>query len=135
MDDASFRALLAYNWETKLLDDVYRSAVKKCGLPECAFWILYTLRMEPDSFTQARICEFLREPKQTVNSALKKLEAGGYLTLSPAQQAGTPDEQRPTAGARPRGPHPGGGGRGTAPDDARGMRALYSADGALPHSF
>ena len=83
MDDASFRALLAYNWETKLLDDVYRSAVKKCGLPECAFWILYTLRMEPDSFTQARICEFLREPKQTVNSALKKLEAGGYLTLSP----------------------------------------------------
>lgn len=85
MDDASFRALLAYNWETKLLDDVYRSAVKKCGLPECAFWILYTLRMEPDSFTQARICEFLREPKQTVNSALKKLEAGGYLTLSPAQ--------------------------------------------------
>ena len=28
MDDASFRALLAYNWETKLLDDVYRSAVK-----------------------------------------------------------------------------------------------------------
>ena len=39
--------------------------------------------MEPDSFTQARICEFLREPKQTVNSALKKLEAGGYLTLSP----------------------------------------------------
>ena len=28
MDDASFRALLAYNLETKLLDDVYRSAVK-----------------------------------------------------------------------------------------------------------
>ena len=44
MDDASFRALLAYNRETKLLDDVYRSAVKKCGLPECAFWILYTLQ-------------------------------------------------------------------------------------------
>ena len=139
MDDASFRALLAYNWETKLLDDVYRSAVKKCGLPECAFWILYTLRMEPDSFTQARICEFLREPKQTVNSALKKLEAGGYLTLSPGADQRSKPVRLTDSGLqlahRPRGPHPGGGGRGTAPDDARGMRALYSADGALPHSF
>lgn len=34
------------------------------------------------STTQAEICEFLIEPKQTVNSALKKLEAEGYLTLS-----------------------------------------------------
>ena len=28
---------------------------------------------------QAEICEFLIEPKQTVHSALKKLEAEGYL--------------------------------------------------------
>lgn len=44
-----------------------------------AFWILYTLRAEERQFTQAEICEFLIEPKQTVHSALKKLEAEGYL--------------------------------------------------------
>ena len=39
-------------------------------------------RVEEKSFTQAEICEFLVEPKQTVNSALKKLVAEGYLALS-----------------------------------------------------
>ena len=67
------QALMAYNKETKKLDDLYRSAAKNCGMAECAFWILYTLRVEEKSFTQAEICEFLVEPKQTVNSALKKL--------------------------------------------------------------
>lgn len=50
-------------------------------MSECAFWILYTLRVERP-YTQAGLCEFLHEPKQTVNSALKKLEAEGYLSLS-----------------------------------------------------
>ena len=36
-------------------------------------------RAEERQFTQAEICEFLIEPKQTVHSALKKLEAEGYL--------------------------------------------------------
>ena len=53
---------------------MYRSAAKSCGISECAFWILYTLRVEEKPFTQAEICEFLIEPKQTVHSALKKLE-------------------------------------------------------------
>ena len=76
------QALMAYNKEMKKLDDLYRSAAKNCGMAECAFWILYTLRVEEKSFTQAEICEFLVEPKQTVNSALKKLVAEGYLALS-----------------------------------------------------
>ena len=48
------QALMAYNKETKKLDDLYRSAAKNCGMAECAFWILYTLRVEEKSFTQAR---------------------------------------------------------------------------------
>ena len=73
MDRNAYQMLIAFNRETKKLDDVYRSAAKSCGISGCAFWILYT---------QAEICEFLIEPKKTVNSALKKLEAEGYLTLS-----------------------------------------------------
>ena len=82
MDTISHQTLMAYNVEMKKLDDLYRGAAKHCGMAECAFWILYTLRVEEKPFTQAEICEFLIEPKQTVNSALKKLEAEGYLTLS-----------------------------------------------------
>ena len=82
MDRNAYQMLIAFNRETKKLDDVYRSAAKSCGISECAFWILYTLRVEEKHFTQAEICEFLVEPKQTVNSALKKLVAEGYLALS-----------------------------------------------------
>ena len=79
MEQDAKRMLLEYNRETKRLDDLYRCAAKQCGISECAFWILYTLRAEERQFTQAEICEFLIEPKQTVHSALKKLEAEGYL--------------------------------------------------------
>lgn len=40
--------------------------------------------MEPGSITQSDVCTVLYQPKQTVNSALKKLESEGYITLTPA---------------------------------------------------
>ena len=79
MEQDAKRMLLEYNRETKRLDDLYRCAAKQCGISECAFWILYTLRAEERQFTQAEICEFLIEPKQTVHSALKKLEEEGII--------------------------------------------------------
>lgn len=81
MDAISQQMLLAFNAAMKHVDDVCRRAVRQYGLSECAFWILYTLRVERP-YTQAGLCEFLHEPKQTVNSALKKLEAEGFLVLS-----------------------------------------------------
>ena len=81
MDESTRRTLADFNKEMKTLDDVYRNAAKSSDMGECAFWILYTLRVEEKPFTQAEICAFLAEPKQTVNSALKKLEAEGYLAL------------------------------------------------------
>ena len=42
MDRNAYQMLIAFNRETKKLDDVYRSAAKSCGISECAFWILYT---------------------------------------------------------------------------------------------
>ena len=81
MDAISQQMLLAFNAAMKHVDDVYRRAVRQYGLSECAFWILYTLRVERP-YTQAGLCEFLHEPKQTVTSALKKLEAEGFLVLS-----------------------------------------------------
>ena len=36
------------------------------------------------NITQSDVCTVLYQPKQTVNSALKKLESEGYITLTPA---------------------------------------------------
>ncbi len=82
MDEQAYQMLAEYNSSTKQLDEVYRQATKRFTLPECAFWILYTLRIEPRSFTQTEICDFLYAPKQTVNSALKKLEREQYIVFS-----------------------------------------------------
>ena len=54
---------------------------KQMNLTDMAMWALYTLRVEPGEMTQSRMCEFLHEPKQTINSALKKMEADGLITL------------------------------------------------------
>lgn len=42
------------------------------GLSDCTFWILYALRENNARLTQSEICNFFYQPKQTVNSALKK---------------------------------------------------------------
>ena len=53
-------------------------------LPDCAFWLLYTLRSEEAPLTQTQLSEQLSLPKQTVNSALKKLVEAGVLRLEAA---------------------------------------------------
>lgn len=66
--------------------DIYHSLAKHFGLLDCAFWILYSLREENRPQTQAELCESLFLPKQTVHSALKKLEAAGYIRLENASE-------------------------------------------------
>lgn len=67
-------------------DEIYRNAAKRVGLPDCAFWIFYILRedsikKEGNILTQSEICSTMYLPKQTVNSAMKKLENDGYIRL------------------------------------------------------
>lgn len=77
--------LFSLNTVWKENSDIYRRMAKIIGLTETELWILYTLRVEPGEITQSRMCEFLHEPKQTVNSALKKMEASGLLVLESGQ--------------------------------------------------
>lgn len=74
--------LSEFNSIIKESDDIYRCAAKALGLPDCAFWILYTLRAETEPVTQRGICNTMYQPKQTVNSALKKLEQDGVIRLT-----------------------------------------------------
>lgn len=78
-------ALLSeFNSALKENDDIYRGLSKFYGLSECAFWILYTLRVSETPVTQSDICGVMFQPKQTVNSALKKMENEGYIKLNSA---------------------------------------------------
>lgn len=76
------RQLSEYNHLYKENTAIYRSLSVRMGLTESTFWILYTLRAEEPPVTQSDMCAILGYPKQTVNSALKKLEQEGLLTLS-----------------------------------------------------
>ena len=73
--------LAEYNGIIKENDDIYRNLARIFGLSECSFWILYTLRTNDTALAQSEVCAYMYQPKQTVNSALKKMESEGYLKL------------------------------------------------------
>lgn len=77
------KLLSQFNGLYKEMDDVYHLLARHYGLSDCAMWIIYTLRETGGGCTQSRLCEILSMSKQTVNSALKSLEAAGHLRLMP----------------------------------------------------
>lgn len=84
MDDMGARgALLEFNRVCKENNEIYHAVSRALGLTDCAFWILYTLREAEGEYIQRDLCAALCEPKQTVNSALKKLEQEGLVELRP----------------------------------------------------
>lgn len=72
-------ACLAQN--EKELDELYHDYASGYGLSDTAFWLLYFIWDIGDSCTQTDICEKWFYKRQSINSALKKLELQGYLTL------------------------------------------------------
>ena len=63
---------------------LYHRVARSCGLSDCALWLLYTLRAEGAPLSQTQLSETLSLPRQTVNSALKKLVEAEYLRLEAA---------------------------------------------------
>lgn len=80
-ENHAWQILAQYNSIFKESDQIYRTAAKSFGLSDCAFWILYSLREASTPLTQSDICNQIYLPKQTVNSALKKLEADGIIVM------------------------------------------------------
>ena len=70
-----------YNALVKACDDIYRAQARHMGLSESVLWTLYVLRLDDQAPTQAQLVEALYLPKQTINSALKKMEAQGLVKL------------------------------------------------------
>lgn len=55
-------------------NEIYRRAAKNFGISESVFWILYSLTEAGGTLRQSVISAMTCLPKQTTNSALKKLE-------------------------------------------------------------
>ena len=67
-------------------NQLYHRLARACGLSDCAFWLLYTLREEEEPLTQTQLSEILCLPRQTVNSALKRLVKEGCLRLEAVEK-------------------------------------------------
>ena len=73
--------IVEYTQLQKECDTLYHKAATELGLSDCAFWILYSLFDSQEEMKQSDICEAVSISRQTVNSALKKLEKDGYVKL------------------------------------------------------
>lgn len=65
------------------IDGVYHEIAQKMGLSDSAMIILYTLQMHDGACSLQTVCKRSGLTKQTVNSALRKLEREGTVYLAP----------------------------------------------------
>lgn len=78
------RDIIQFNRLYRELDEIYHIYAKEHGLSDSALWILYSLVESNTRMTQKDMCRLWHRPPQTINSALKRLEAQGMLRLIPA---------------------------------------------------
>ena len=74
--------------QKKQFDALYREAGARFGLSDCTMWVLYFLISSDEPITQQDLVEKMRFPKQTINSAVVKLEKEGFLELYTIPTAG-----------------------------------------------
>ncbi|MCI7606995.1 MAG: MarR family transcriptional regulator [Spirochaetales bacterium] len=76
------QALKRINHLVSELDQVYHLYALKYGLSDSEFAILYTLSVEGGECALSELVALSGIPKQTVNSALRKMEAEGTVYLT-----------------------------------------------------
>lgn len=74
--------LAIFNTLWKEQNEIYRKASKRFGMSESVFWILYSLLEAGGTMGQREINAAICMPKQTTNTALKKLEIEGMITMT-----------------------------------------------------
>ena len=70
-----------YNLLTSEIDEAYHNASLKLGLSDSAMMILYALCSRENPCPLLEIAKLTGISRQTIHSAIKKLEAQGILTL------------------------------------------------------
>ena len=89
MDDATVRATRVSDPSPEELDYLYNEIDKLyhtfahgCGISDCAYWMLYGLELAGGSLPVGTLTKTWSYSKQTINSALKTLEARGLVELT-----------------------------------------------------
>lgn len=82
MEDAHRQAVQALNGLSYDMDVIYHQAARKLGLTDSAMYVLYRLYELGDGCLLRDICRGSGVSKQTVNSALRKLEEEEALYLT-----------------------------------------------------
>lgn len=80
MNDSLNKLIALYNSLYKETDEIYGKLAHFFGMSDTTFWLLYFLR-ENNPSTQSELASYLSVPKQTVNTALKRLEEDGIISL------------------------------------------------------
>lgn len=78
------REMRRYNHLSGEIESVYHEMSLKLGLSDSAMIVLYTICNSGTSCPLREICRVSGLSKQTVNSALRKLEAEGAVYLEPS---------------------------------------------------
>lgn len=81
MQENIFRQIHTLNYLTSELDGLYHQASVRIGLADSAMRILYAIYDNGDGCLLHTICQQSGISKQTVNSAIRKLEEEGILYL------------------------------------------------------
>lgn len=82
MEELTFsRFIREFNEADKEMNIIYHRLARHYRLSDSVFWVLYLLGEARGPMTQTKLCSALFLSKQTVNSALKKLESRGYLRM------------------------------------------------------
>lgn len=79
--------LAAFNRLHKKMNVLYHDYAKSVGLSDAVFWLLYSLYENGGPCTQKDLCSSWFYAPQTINSALKKLESQGLITLELAPKS------------------------------------------------
>lgn len=85
MKDPLHDQLVHYYGICRETDAVYSQLAERSGISDSMFWVLYAMRMSGEQCTQRDISRIWAMSKQTVHSALKKLQEGGYITMEVSQ--------------------------------------------------
>ena len=83
MEHRISKELKRYNYLFGETESAYHEISRKLGLTDSAISILYALLESGDACPLRDVCRFTGLSKQTVNSALRKLEGEGALRLEP----------------------------------------------------
>lgn len=70
-----------FNQLQKKMESLYNKLAKSSGISDTAFWIIYTIKNEKETYKQKDLCDIWSCCKQTINSSLKKMEQQNIIKL------------------------------------------------------